>query len=47
MEVNDRIRMIADLATVAQCAAETGELDPSTYASVFELIAEALHDIAQ
>lgn len=43
----EKLDQISDVATVAWCAAETGELTPEVYAGVFEYIVEALHALAQ
>lgn len=41
----DKLRALESIAIVAQDSAETGNLDQSVYADVFEHIATALHDI--
>ncbi len=44
--MSEKLRAIADIAAVAQSAAEHGELDVTTYASVFEHIVNELNLLA-
>lgn len=41
--MNEKLKAVADIAAVAQSAAEHGELDVTTYASVFEHIINELN----
>lgn len=44
--IKDALTQIADISAVAQSSAESGELDPATYSSVFEYITNTLYDLA-
>lgn len=45
MEENRKLEIMESIATVAQDSAEAGNLDSTTYADVFEYIADGLHTL--
>ena len=45
MSKTRKLEIMESIATVAQDSAETGNLDSSEYANVFEYIAEAIHSL--
>ncbi|MDD3337800.1 MAG: hypothetical protein PHS82_02975 [Lachnospiraceae bacterium] len=45
MDNTRKLQILESIATVAQDSAESGNLDQSTYADVFELISDALHSL--
>lgn len=44
--IKDALTTIANISAVAQSSAESGELDSTTYSSVFEYIADTLYNLA-
>lgn len=47
MNENRKLKALESIATLAQESAEHGQMDPSVYADVFELIAALIHGMVK